>query len=67
MAKQVREVMTPSVQSASPSQPVAEAAELMKGQDVGSLPVVQEGRLVRILTTVTSWCGRSRSGGIPEQ
>jgi CBS domain-containing protein len=50
MAKQVREVMTPSVQSASPSQPVAEAAELMKGQDVGSLPVVQEGRLVGILT-----------------
>jgi hypothetical protein len=26
MAKQVREVMTPSVQSASPSQPVAEVA-----------------------------------------
>jgi CBS domain-containing protein len=34
----------------SPSQSLAEAAEVMKGEDVGSVPVVEEGRLAGILT-----------------
>jgi CBS domain-containing protein len=50
MAKNVREVMTPGVRTVSPSQSLAEAAELMKSEDVGSLPVVEEGRLAGILT-----------------
>jgi CBS domain-containing protein len=50
MAKNVRDVMTPTVQTASPSQSLAEAAEVMKGEDVGSVPVVEEGRLAGILT-----------------
>ncbi len=45
MAKSVRDVMTPSVRTVSPSQSLVEAAELMKGEDVGSVPVVEEGRL----------------------
>jgi CBS domain-containing protein len=49
MAKNVREVMTPGVRTVSPSQSLAEAAELMKSEDVGSVPVVEEGRLAGIL------------------
>jgi CBS domain len=50
MAKNVRDVMTPTIQTVSPSQSLAEAAEAMKGEDVGSVPVVEEGRLAGILT-----------------
>jgi CBS domain-containing protein len=50
MAKNVREVMTPGVRTVSPSQSLAEAAELMKSEDVGSVPVVEEGRLAGIVT-----------------
>ncbi len=50
MAKSVREAMTASVSSVSPSQSLADAAAVMKGQDVGSVPVVEEGRLAGIVT-----------------
>jgi CBS domain-containing protein len=50
MTKSVREVMTPKVQSVSREQPVIEAARLMRSEDVGSLPVVEGGRLVGTLT-----------------
>jgi CBS domain-containing protein len=50
MAKSVREAMTASVSSVSPSQSLADAAEVMKGEDVGSVPVVEEGRLAGIVT-----------------
>jgi CBS domain-containing protein len=50
MAKNVREVMTPGVRTVSPSQSLAEAAQLMKSEDVGSVPVVEEDRLVGIVT-----------------
>jgi CBS domain-containing protein len=50
MAKSVRDVMTPGVQTVSASQSLADAAEVMKGEDVGSVPVVEEGRLTGILT-----------------
>ena len=33
-----------------PSQSLADAAEIMKGEDVGSVPVVEDGRLVGIVT-----------------
>jgi CBS domain-containing protein len=50
MGKSVREAMTPSVRTASPSQSLADAAQLMKSDDVGSIPIVEEGRLVGIVT-----------------
>ena len=50
MAKSVRDVMTPGVRTVSPAQSLADAAEVMKGEDVGSVPVVEEGRLAGILT-----------------
>ena len=50
MAKSVREAMTPGVRTVSPTQSLVEAAEVIKGEDVGSVPVVEEGRLTGILT-----------------
>ena len=50
MAKTVRDVMTPGVRTVSPSQSLAEVAEVMKGEDVGSVPVVDAGRLAGIVT-----------------
>ena len=50
MAQSVRDVMTPGVRTVGPSQSLAEAAEVMKGEDVGSVPVVEEGRLAGIVT-----------------
>jgi CBS domain-containing protein len=50
MAKSVRDVMTPGVRTVSRSQSLADAAALMKGEDVGSVPVVEEGRLAGIAT-----------------
>jgi len=50
MTKHVRDAMTPNVRTASPSQSLADAAELMKLEDVGSVPVVQDGRPVGIVT-----------------
>ncbi|HEX5436855.1 MAG TPA: CBS domain-containing protein [Gemmatimonadaceae bacterium] len=46
----VRDVMTRQVICVSPDQPLAEAASLMANKDVGRVPVVQEGRLVGLLT-----------------
>jgi len=50
MARSVRDVMTPGVRTVRASQSLADAAEVMKGEDVGSVPVVEEGRLTGILT-----------------
>ena len=48
--KQVREAMTPDPTSIEPAATVVEAAKLMESEDVGSLPVVDAGRLVGIVT-----------------
>jgi CBS domain-containing protein len=50
MGKNVREAMTANPRSVEPSVPVAEAARLMRSEDVGSLPVVEGERLVGIIT-----------------
>jgi CBS domain-containing protein len=50
MAKKVRDAMTVEPRSAEPGLSLAEAARLMKSEDVGSLPVVDDGRLVAMLT-----------------
>ena len=50
MGKNVKDAMTSSPATATPSQSLAEAARLMKEQDVGSVPVVDGSRLVGVLT-----------------
>jgi CBS domain-containing protein/uncharacterized membrane protein YuzA (DUF378 family) len=47
---QVRDAMTSEPQSIKPATPVGEAARLLQQEDVGSIPVVEDGQLVGILT-----------------
>jgi CBS domain-containing protein len=46
----VRDAMTANPRTASPAQSLADAAQIMKSEDVGSVPVVEDGRLVGMLT-----------------
>jgi CBS domain-containing protein len=50
MAKTVRETMTAEPTSVDRSQSLVEAARFMRDQDVGSLPVTEEGRLIGMIT-----------------
>lgn len=46
----VRQIMNPDPVSVAPATPVSEAVELMRSRRIGSLPVVEGGRLVGIVT-----------------
>ena len=46
----VREVMTASVLVVDPDRPAAQAARIMLDHKVGALPVIDDGRLVGIVT-----------------
>ena len=46
----VRQIMNPDPVSVAPTTPVSEAVELMRRRHIGSLPVVENGRLVGIVT-----------------
>ncbi|MEZ4871447.1 MAG: CBS domain-containing protein [Bdellovibrionales bacterium] len=46
----VKEIMQPDVLAAPPTLPIAEAAQLMHENKFGCLPVVEEGKLVGIIT-----------------
>src|SRR5688572_28318061 len=50
MTKSIREVMSSNPTSVDPSATVVEAAKLMRDEDVGSLPVVENGRLTGVVT-----------------
>lgn len=50
MATNVSDVMTAKVETTTSTQPLHEAARLMKTGDFGSIPVVDDGRLVAVLT-----------------
>ena len=49
-AGEVREAMTPQPQTITPTTSVREAASRLQSENVGSLPVVEDGRLLGILT-----------------
>ncbi|RDI95998.1 CBS domain-containing protein [Meiothermus sp. QL-1] len=48
----VREVMSRPVLTADPLDPVEEAARIMRERKIGALPVVEEGRVVGIVTGI---------------
>jgi CBS domain-containing protein len=50
MAMQVQEVMTPSVVTIAADAPVAQAALVMKNDDIGWLPVVADGKIAGVLS-----------------
>jgi CBS domain-containing protein/ribosome-associated translation inhibitor RaiA len=61
--KTVRDLMSRQVVSAKPSTPLRRAASLMRAGPIGSLPVVDDGRLVGIVTAtdVLDELGRTTS------
>ena len=50
MGKSIRDVMTSNPRGVETSTPVVEAAQLMKSEDVGSLPILEGERLVGMVT-----------------
>ena len=50
MGMNVNDVMTRNVRACEPSATVREAAALMAREDIGPVPVVEDGRLVGIVT-----------------
>jgi CBS domain-containing protein len=49
-ARTVKDLMTPNPTTVAPDTPVSDAAKHMAREDVGPLPVVEDGRLVGIVT-----------------
>lgn len=49
-AKTLRDIMTKDPRSARPDTPVHEVAQMMKREDVGSIPIVDNKKLVGIVT-----------------
>jgi CBS domain-containing protein len=66
MGKSVKDAMTTSLATATPSQSLAEAARLMKQQDIGSVPVVDGSRLVGLLTDRDIVVRAVAEGGDPQ-
>ena len=50
MSQQLKEIMTQNVTTVTTQQSVQEAAQLMSQQNIGSLPVVENGNCVGIVT-----------------
>lgn len=50
MGKSIRDIMTSSVATVSPQQSVKEAAQIMSQYNVGSIPVVDNGNCIGIVT-----------------
>jgi CBS domain-containing protein len=49
-AMQVRDIMTRDVITLPPGAPVIDALRIMSGQDIGRIPVVEDGRVAGIVT-----------------
>lgn len=48
--KTIRDVMSAGPTTVGASTPVAEAARLMKSDDIGSVPILEDGKLAGVLT-----------------
>jgi CBS domain-containing protein len=62
----VRDIMTSRVTSARPEDTIAVAARLMADEDVGSLPVIAEGKVIGMVTD-RDIAVRGVAGAIPPQ
>ena len=47
---QIKDIMTPSVECIDPYASLREAARKMEAEDIGFLPVINDGELVGVLT-----------------
>jgi CBS domain-containing protein len=50
MHKTIQESMTPNPTTIEPTTAAREAARIMKSEDVGALPIVEDGKLVGMIT-----------------
>jgi CBS domain-containing protein len=50
MHKTIQEAMTPNPTTIALGTPVREAARILKAENVGSLPIVEDGKLVGVVT-----------------
>ncbi|MEG6520367.1 CBS domain-containing protein [Desulfotomaculum sp. 1211_IL3151] len=50
MAQKLKDMMTQNIATVSPQQSIQEASQLMSQHNVGSIPVVENGRCVGIVT-----------------
>jgi CBS domain-containing protein len=50
MHKSIQEAMTSNPTTVEPTNTVAEAAQIMKSEDIGSLPIVEGDKLVGVIT-----------------
>jgi CBS domain-containing protein len=50
MAMKIRDVMTPNPRTVSPNDTVQSAARLMAAEDTGAVPVVENGRVLAVVT-----------------
>ena len=50
MGTSIKEIMTRDVRACEPNATVADAAKVMAQEDVGPVPIVEDGRLVGIVT-----------------
>ena len=50
MGMSIRDVMTSEVKACEPTATVAEAAKVMAQEDIGPVPIVEDGRLTGIVT-----------------
>jgi CBS domain-containing protein len=50
MHRSIQEAMTPNPTTIEPATPAREAARTLKAEDVGALPIVEDGKLVGVIT-----------------
>jgi CBS domain-containing protein len=50
MAKKIREVMTTNPRTVDPTTPIVDAARMMRDEDVGPIPIVENNQCAGILT-----------------
>lgn len=48
--RKIRDVMTPNPRTVEPSTPIQEAAKLMRDEDVGPIPIVENGTVTGLVT-----------------
>jgi CBS domain-containing protein len=66
MHKSITEAMTPNVTTVTSSTTATDAARTMKAEDVGSLPVVDDGKLVGVITIRVLAEGKSGDTSVGE-
>src|SRR5213076_1028838 len=50
ISMKIRDVMTPNPRTVSPNDTVQSAAQVMRAEDTGAVPVVEDGRVLAVVT-----------------